>query len=107
MLFWVNRFLKIRHMKYNKTCPNGHWFFKSSDCPACPICAEDQKPESGFLSTLSAPARRALENEGIFEMEQLAARTKAGILALHGVGPASIPTLQKAVQLAGLAFKQQ
>jgi len=38
----------------------GHKFYKSSDYPTCPRCAAQDKPESGFLSLLSAPAKNAL-----------------------------------------------
>jgi hypothetical protein len=44
-----------------RICPNGHHYVKSSDCPVCPFCEADRKPKKGFLSLLSAPARRALE----------------------------------------------
>jgi len=48
-----------------RTCAKGHKYYKSSDCPTCPICEKELKPATGFLSILSAPARRALENNGI------------------------------------------
>lgn len=48
-----------------RTCKNGHNYYKSSDCPTCPVCEKEKKPKDGFLSLLSAPARRALENNGI------------------------------------------
>lgn len=43
-----------------RTCKNGHRYYKSSDCPVCPVCEEEKRPEEGFLSLVSAPARRAL-----------------------------------------------
>lgn len=27
-----------------KTCPKGHTFLKSSDCPTCPTCEAAKKP---------------------------------------------------------------
>ena len=48
-----------------KTCRNGHPFYKSSDSLTCPICEEERKPKDNFLSLIGAPARRALEREGI------------------------------------------
>jgi len=45
-----------------KICERGHKFYKSSDYPTCPRCAAQDKPESGFLSLLSAPAKNALEH---------------------------------------------
>lgn len=88
-----------------KICANGHVFYKSSDCPACPQCELDRKPSDGFLSTLGAPARRALENAGIISEEQLAKYTEKEILKLHGMGPSSIPKLKAALAKKGLQFK--
>lgn len=92
-------------VKNQKTCPNGHIFIKSSDCPTCPECEQLKKPQTGFLSLLSAPARRALENNGIKTLKQLAGHTEKEILKFHGMGPASMPTLRAALQREGLAFK--
>ena len=90
-----------------KTCPKGHQFFKSSDCPVCPVCEKQRKPEDSFLSLLAAPARRALENKGIKTLEQLAQFSEKKILSLHGMGSGSIPKLRSALSTEGLAFKQQ
>jgi hypothetical protein len=79
---------------------------KSSDCPTCPVCEAERKPESGLLSSLSAPARRALERESIATAKDLSNFTKREILALHGVGPSTIPTLERALAAAGLSFKK-
>lgn len=89
-----------------RTCPQGHQYNKSSDCPTCPFCENERKPQNGFLSLLSAPARRALENNGINTLEQLTAFSKKEILAFHGMGPSSILKLQKVLEKAGLAFKE-
>jgi len=88
-----------------RTCENGHHFYKSSDCPTCPICEKERKPASGFLSKLSAPARRALENIGVFTVEELAKYSEKEILSLHGIGPSSIPKLRSSLQDKGLTFK--
>ena len=88
-----------------KTCPNGHKFMKSSDCPTCPVCESKKKPSEGFLSEMSAPARRALENNGIRTLKQLAAYSEKEILKFHGMGPASLPLLRTALEKEGLAFK--
>lgn len=95
-----------RYMSTNKrkTCDRGHSFIKSSDCPSCPICAAEDKPESGFLARLSAPARRALEHAGITTLALLAQHSEREILALHGVGPKTIPALSQALNDAGLTF---
>ena len=88
-----------------KTCKRGHQYYKSSDCPTCPICGGERKPIDGFLSLLSAPARRALENAGIKSLRQLAKYRKSEILELHGMGPSSIPTLVKVLEKESLNFR--
>lgn len=89
-----------------KTCPHGHEYYKSSDCPTCPICEAERKPKTGFLSSIAAPARRALENNGIDTLEKLSQYSQAEILAFHGMGKSSIPTLVKALDNAKLTFKK-
>jgi hypothetical protein len=88
-----------------RTCNNGHNYYKSSDCPTCPICEQERKPETGFLSLLSAPARRALENNGITSLQQLSIFSEKEILQFHGMGPASLPKLRKALENEGLSFR--
>jgi len=88
-----------------RTCPNGHRYYKSSDCPTCPICERARKPKEGFLTVLAAPARRALQGEGITTLEKLASYSESEILALHGIGPGSIPKLRDALEAEGLSFK--
>lgn len=90
-----------------KTCENGHQFYKSSDCPVCPICEEERKPQDGFLSLVGAPARRALENAGITTITQLASRSEAEILSLHGIGPSSLPKLKKVLSSKKLSFRKK
>ena len=92
--------------KREKTCDKGHTFTKSSDCPTCPICAAKDKPESGFLSLLSAPARRALQNASMVTLTELSNHSEQEILALHGMGPKSLPILRQALGAAGLAFAE-
>jgi hypothetical protein len=62
------------------------------------------KPGSPF-STLAAPAQRVLANAGIATLAQLAQRTEAEVLKLHGMGPGSMPKLCAALAQAGLTFK--
>ena len=97
---------KINSMKNRRTCPEGHVFFKTSDCNSCPVCEEQRRPPEGFLSLLSAPARRALEQKGISTPEGLAAFTQQEILSLHGIGPASIPLLKATLESHGLDFQK-
>lgn len=88
-----------------RTCKKGHKYLKSSDCPTCPICEQERRPENGFLSLLAAPARRALETKGIKSLEQLSQFTETETLNLHGMGPSSISKLRSALQANGLSFK--
>jgi|SRR5690606_113630 len=102
---WVS--LKNNEMNNSKLkiCDKGHEFYKKSDCPICPICENENKPKDGFLSLLSAPARRALINENIVTLENLAAVSEKDILKLHGLGKSSIPILQASLREKGLTFK--
>ena len=88
-----------------RICNKGHKYYKSSDCPICPTCEREQKPDNGFLSVLSAPARRALENNGITTLQQLSKYTEKEILQLHGMGPASLPKLKSSLKENGLSFR--
>ena len=90
-----------------KICANGHQFFKSSDCPVCPICEKERKPKGNFLSLLGAPARRALENNGITTLQQLSAYSEKEILSFHGMGKSTIPTLEKLLAENELTFKDK
>lgn len=87
-----------------RTCSRGHQYYKSSDCPTCPVCEQEKKPASGFLAELSAPARRALENEGITTLKKLSQYSEKKILSLHGMGKASLPMLRKALAAVGYSF---
>ena len=94
-------------LKNKKICKNGHIFYKSSDCPVCPECEKEKKPKEGFLSLLSAPARRALEGQKITTLKKLSKYSRKDLLKLHGVGPSTIPTLEKALEAEGLSFKSE
>ncbi|MBK9264436.1 MAG: DUF1801 domain-containing protein [Polyangiaceae bacterium] len=89
-----------------RTCPNGHAFTKTSNCPTCPQCDADEAQKSSWSTVLAAPARRALENAGITTLQQLAQRTQQEVMALHGMGPSSLPKLLAALKTKGLSFKE-
>jgi predicted RecB family nuclease len=84
----------------------GHRYYKTSECPACPVCEQQRKPGQGFLALLVAPARRALEQAGIRTLAQLLRKTEIEILELHGTGRSSIPRLKNALKARGLSFKK-
>lgn len=98
-------FLKTE--KTLKVCEYGHEYYKSSDCPSCPTCDKENKPKSGFLSKLSSPARSALVHDGIDTLEKLSKFTEKEILKLHGIGPASLPTMRASLAEVGLSFKEK
>jgi predicted RecB family nuclease len=93
-------------MPAQRICPKGHKYYKSNDCPTCPICEKERAPEAEFVAKMSAPARRALEAIGVRTLEQLARHTEKELLALHGFGPASMPVLKAELKAAGLSFKK-
>lgn len=96
----------MARVKTWRTCSNGHRYLKSSDCPVCPVCETERKPEVGFLSELAAPARRVLENAGIDSLMKLSKFRESEILSLHGIGPSSMPKLRAALKQYKLAFKK-
>jgi len=96
----------LKAEKSLRFCEKGHKFYKSTDCPSCPTCDKENKPTSGFLSTLSSPARNALVREGIDTLQELANYTDKDILKIHGIGPASIPSMRSSLEEVGLSFKE-
>jgi predicted RecB family nuclease len=88
--FRVAENLNKAQKKKLHTCVNGHNFKKSSECRTCPICEEETKLANPFLEKFSAPARRALEKEGITTLEKLAFYKPEQLLLLHGFGPSSL-----------------
>ena len=97
------KYLKVTISEKNlRTCNKGHKYYKSSDCPTC---EQERKPDNGFLSLLSAPARRALDNNGITSLQKLSTYSEKEILQFHGMGPASVPKLRSALKEIGLSFR--
>src|SRR5690606_16801078 len=88
-----------------RRCKHGHEYYKSSDCPSCPICEKQAGKANDFLPELSAPARRALAAAGISNLQSLSKMSEEEVLTLHGIGKTSIPKMQKALAQKGLKFK--
>ncbi len=65
-----------------------------------------EKTESDF-SKMSAPALRALVNNGVKDLKALSKKTEKEILEYHGMGPASIPVLRLALKKKGMKFKEE
>ncbi|MBX2923374.1 MAG: hypothetical protein KF746_14325 [Chitinophagaceae bacterium] len=87
-----------------RTCPQGHQFYKSSDCPTCPVCEAEKN--KAFFVKVSAPARRALQGSGIDSVIKLAKYSEKEILSLHGIGKTAIPVLRKVLHEHELDFKR-
>jgi hypothetical protein len=66
----------------------------------------DEQPIDHFLSILSAPARRAIENNGMTTLEQLSKYSKKEVLKFHGMGKSSIPKLEKLLSEQNMTFHQ-
>lgn len=88
-----------------KVCASGHRFYKSSDCPVCPVCEKLRNKTGNWMQALAAPARRAIENAGIKTPEELAFLTQKEVLSLHGIGNSSLPVLKNILKSEGLDFK--
>ncbi|WP_373561623.1 RNA polymerase alpha subunit C-terminal domain-containing protein [Lysinibacillus sphaericus] len=97
----------VKAEKRLRFCEKGHSFYKSTDCPSCPTCDKENKPTSGFLSKLSAPARNALVHEGIDPLHALSKYTEKDLLKSHGIGPASVPMLRASLEEEGLSFTSE
>jgi hypothetical protein len=90
-----------------RTCEKGHKYYKSTDCPTCPICEREKNPKAEFLSKIGAPARRAFERENILTLKKLSEYSEKEILNLHGVGPSAIRKLKGALETEGLTFRKE
>ncbi|QDS34810.1 hypothetical protein FPS98_12825 [Brevibacillus brevis] len=62
-----------------RTCVNGHSYMKSSDCPTCPICEQERKPDTLGTSKKGTGTQ----------------------------WPASMPKLRIALNKKGLSFKSE
>jgi DNA-directed RNA polymerase alpha subunit len=98
-----------RQVKHKRTCSKGHTYYINPDTsgPTCPTCEKLKESASGFLALLSNPARNTLLHYGIDTIQKLAGYTEKEILDLHGMGKASIPILQKALEEEGLKFREE
>lgn len=58
-----------------------------------------------LIQKLSAPAGRALLNEGLKTLEQVAMMSRQDLLKLHGMGKTSFPIISQVLSEFGLALK--
>jgi DNA-directed RNA polymerase alpha subunit len=64
-------------------------------------------PDTIPFPKLSRPAHAALKEAGYTHLGQLANVRTKDLLALHGFGPKSIPTLREALAAHGLTFADE
>jgi len=65
-----------------------------------------RKPKDEFLSYFAAPARRALQNNGITSMDQLSQYNEKQIKALHGIGKQALQLMHQLLKQSGKDFRR-
>jgi uncharacterized protein YdhG (YjbR/CyaY superfamily) len=68
---------------------------------------QQDEPLTDIFAGLSAPARRALQNNGIKTLRDLSQHSEAEILSFHGIGKTAIPILEKALKEKKLKFRKE
>ncbi|QQS44340.1 hypothetical protein IPM65_01945 [Candidatus Roizmanbacteria bacterium] len=91
-----------------QTCKNGHTFEKTSSCPVCPICSQNEMSEKygEEFPKIGAPAFRALDSIGITQLSQLTNYTEEQLLELHGFGPRALRLLKERLRERGLFLRK-
>lgn len=73
---------------------------------AAQAAAESVEPGAGDLpAAIGRPATRALHAAGIATLDDVAARSEADLLALHGIGPRAIRILNEALAQRGMTLR--
>jgi DNA-directed RNA polymerase alpha subunit len=67
----------------------------------------DYSPLPEELRILGKPAQRALISAGYHSLEAIAASSERELLALHGMGPKSIPTIREVLARHGLELRSR
>ena len=68
--------------------------------------ADSPAGRASDLPRIGNPATRALAQQGITTLDQVAEHTEAELLDLHGVGPRAIRILSEALEARGRAFRR-
>lgn len=92
--------------KSARICKKGHTYYKTSDCPVCPICAKEGISKDDPFAKLAAPARRALASEKITTLKKLASFKEEKVQELHGMGPSAMKQLKDLLKAEQLSFKK-
>ncbi len=59
------------------------------------------------LPKLAAPAQRALAGAGVTRLSDFTRMTEADVMALHGIGPNAMTTLESAMKAKKLSFSKR
>lgn len=78
---------------------------RPSPCDPEMVTTFDYSGLAPELTALGKPAQRALITAGLKTPAQIARKTKKDILALHGMGPGSMPKIEAALKKKSLKFK--
>lgn len=70
------------------------------------MSTRDLPDQVGDLPRIGRPATAALTEAGLTTLEQVAGRTPAELLALHGVGPKAVRLLDEALVARGLGWRE-
>jgi len=62
-------------------------------------------PSADLPASIGRPATRALLGAGLTTLQQVATRTEAELLALHGVGPRAVRILSEALAEKGMSLR--
>jgi len=65
----------------------------------------DPRPVGDLPNEIGKTAARELALNGITSLEQVAGRSRAELLAIHGVGPKAVAILAEALAARGLKYK--
>ncbi len=69
------------------------------------IIESPTRPGSDLPASIGKAATRALANAGLTTLDQVATRTRAELLAMHGVGPKAVRILAEALEEKGMSLR--
>ncbi|MFE3249726.1 hypothetical protein [Streptomyces sp. NPDC059209] len=84
------------------------WKHRAPKRAAAALSAVDQspaRPTGDLPAGIGKPATRALAHAGLTTLDQVATRTRADLLALHGVGPKAVRILADTLTEKGTSLR--